>query len=604
MRRLRKFCWVPTLIVSLASAFVAPKVSSQYATGGPKVKGMITSLDRKPLEGVTVSMRGEGKTFVTTVFTNQQGVYVFPPLEKGLKYSLRAQAEGFQTGQLDVSVGGTGVQQVAVLQLRPLENFEKQLTGVEWMNSFPEKTPAERRAKQIFANNCSGCHDNHFALQNRFDADGWGKIISVMSMSSEGTPVNLNATGTPMMNAYKDEIVAFLTKVRGPEPRDYELKLLPRPTGESAQVVITEFDTPRPDAPSEAYVHNGSDWMEGTPSRWEGRASHTGAVGSDGNLYFSDDRTRDRSICELDPRTGKVTFFKFPAKDGGVAGTHGLDADPEGNIWANNQANGDLLEFDVKSREFKDFRRPEGMPDAGTTVVTDKKVNKGIVWATSQDGALKLNPKTGEYTFYKMVTPHKGTYGITVDRDGNAWYTSPGGDRVDVIDAETGKTSEIVFEPLGPETGMEVTDKDRENYVKVQPGPNSATPLHNCPRRIGADPNGDVVWVALFCSDKIAKMDIRTHQVMQYAMPQKYSRPYGVVIDNEHNVWIDMLNTDMIAKFNPATQKFTEYNMPSRGTDIRHLVVDYHTNPPEIFIPYNRSNKIARLQFRKASDME
>ena len=203
-----------------------------------------------------------------------------------------------------------------------------------------------------------------------------------------------------------------------------------------------------------------------------------------------------------------------------------------------------------------------------------------------------------------MVTPHKGTYGITVDRDGNAWYTSPGGDRVDVIDAETGKTSEIVFEPLGPETGMEVTDKDRENYVKVQPGPNSATPLHNCPRRIGADPNGDVVWVALFCSDKIAKMDIRTHQVMQYVMPQKYSRPYGVVIDNEHNVWIDMLNTDMIAKFNPATQKFTEYHMPSRGTDIRHLVVDYHTNPPEIFIPYNRSNKIARLQFRKASDME
>ncbi len=47
------------------------------------------------------------------------------------------------------------------------------------------------------------------------------------------------------MNAYKNEIVAFLTKVRGPNPRNYDLKPLPRPTGEAAQVVITEFDMPR-----------------------------------------------------------------------------------------------------------------------------------------------------------------------------------------------------------------------------------------------------------------------------------------------------------------------------------------------------------------------
>ena len=44
----------------------------------------------------------------------------------------------------------------AELQLKPLKNFEKQLTGVEWMNSFPENTPAEKREKKIYANNCSG----------------------------------------------------------------------------------------------------------------------------------------------------------------------------------------------------------------------------------------------------------------------------------------------------------------------------------------------------------------------------------------------------------------------------------------------------------------
>lgn len=604
MRRLRNSYGTPALFVLLVTIVVAPKVFPQYAAGGPKLKGSVKSADGKPLEGVTVSLRGQGKTFVTTVFTDGLGVYVFPSLERGLKYSLWAQAQGFQTARLEVITGSSATQQVAGLRLKPLEDFEKQLTGVEWMNSFPEKTAADKREKQIFASNCSGCHDNHFALQNRFDADGWNKIITVMSLSSEGIPVRPGATGQPAMNAYKSEIVAFLTKVRGPHPRDYALKPLPRPTGEAAQVVITEFDMPRAEAPPESYVHNGSDWMDGTPSRWQGRAAHDVTIGADGNVYFSDDRGSDRTVSKLNPRTGETTLYTFPANNGGVAGTHGIATDVDGNVWADSQATGDLLRFDVRTQQFKEFARPSDMSPAGGTVATDNKVNKGTIWATSREGAIKLDPKTGKYTAYPLVTPGKGTYGITVDREGNAWYTSPGSDRVDIVDGETGKTSEIVFKPLGPESGMEVTEKDKENYAHLRVDQNSATPLHKCPRRIGADPNADVVWVALFCADKIAKMDMHTHQVTEYDMPQKYSRPYGLVVDNQHNVWINMLNTDMIAKFNPTNQKFTEYQMPSRGTDMRHLVLDYSTNPPQIFIPYNRSNKIARLQFRKASDMQ
>jgi hypothetical protein len=209
------------LIVTLASIAGAPCAYSQYASGGPKFRGTVISPDGKPLEGVTVSVRGEGKTFVTTVFTNQQGIYVFPPLEKGLKYSLWAQAQGFQRARLDVNAGTGEIQPVPGLQLEPLKNFEKQLTGVEWMNSFPENTPAEKREKKIYANNCSGCHANQFTLQNRFDAESWGKIVNVMSHGSNGTPIRPDAAGTPTIDAYKDEIIRFLTKIRGPAPANY-----------------------------------------------------------------------------------------------------------------------------------------------------------------------------------------------------------------------------------------------------------------------------------------------------------------------------------------------------------------------------------------------
>src|SRR5580704_3562989 len=125
MRRLKNLYWFPAIFVLLVSVVVVPRVFTHYAAGGPKLKGSVKSADGKPLEGVTVSLRGQGKTFVTTVFTDGLGVYVFPSLERGLKYSLWAQAQGFQTARLEVITGSSATQQVAALQLKPLEDFEK-----------------------------------------------------------------------------------------------------------------------------------------------------------------------------------------------------------------------------------------------------------------------------------------------------------------------------------------------------------------------------------------------------------------------------------------------------------------------------------------------
>jgi streptogramin lyase len=279
-----------------------------------------------------------------------------------------------------------------------------------------------------------------------------------------------------------------------------------------------------------------------------------------------------------------------------------------------------MLMFDPKTEQFAEFVRPEDMPGTRNSVAVDQQVHKGMIWSATfqdkavkidpqtgknifQNGILKLDPQTGKYSFYPLITG-KDTYGVAVDREGNGWYSSPGSDRVDVADAKTGKTAEIIFQPTGPESGMEITDQDRENYATLYALQNSSTPLHNCPRRMGADPIADLVWVALYCADKIAKIDIHTHQVTQYALPHKYSHPYGLVVDRAHNVWINMVNTDILGKFDPSTEKFTEYQMPSRGTVLRHLTVDYTVSPPAIVSSETGLNKVARIQFRKPSDME
>jgi streptogramin lyase len=114
---------------------------------------------------------------------------------------------------------------------------------------------------------------------------------------------------------------------------------------------------------------------------------------------------------------------------------------------------------------------------------------------------------------------------------------------------------------------------------------------------MAADMASDYVWFTENFADRLAKVNIHTGEVSEYPVPHKYSQPYAVTVDKHHDVWITMISSDRIAKFNPNTGKFTEYQMPTLGTEIRHIQVDDSTDPPTVWVPYVRTNKITRIQF-------
>ena len=103
------------------------------------------------------------------------------------------------------------------------------------MMALPEDTFEHRRMKAIFRNNCAGCHQPNFVLQNKFDADGWRNIINVMErVGIYGDPPRLDQAPFPLIRAFKDELVKYLTEMRGPGPSPMKFKLLPRHRGASA----------------------------------------------------------------------------------------------------------------------------------------------------------------------------------------------------------------------------------------------------------------------------------------------------------------------------------------------------------------------------------
>ncbi|HEX4642094.1 MAG TPA: carboxypeptidase regulatory-like domain-containing protein, partial [Candidatus Acidoferrales bacterium] len=320
---------VAALLLFLRAQRTFSQSAPSPASGG--FSGLVTTSDGKPLEGVGVSARTDGDRFTTTVFTDDYGRYRFPPL-KAWKYRVLAQAVGFETSKTEVNSAEAAVKD-SDFALGRLGDFSKQLSGTEWAASLPEESPEDRRLKTVFINNCSGCHQVSFLLQNRFDAAGWAAVMTLMEkMQSIGyAPADIMPNS--VIHAYKPEIAEYLGRVRGPANTQLPWKLLPRPTGDAARIVVTEYDLSRPELPAWTMEHNGVDWSEGTPSRWDGRAAHDVAIDKGGFVWFADDATPERTLGKLDPATGRIREYKLADQANAAESSHALVFDKSGNIW-------------------------------------------------------------------------------------------------------------------------------------------------------------------------------------------------------------------------------------------------------------------------------
>src|SRR5262249_56096656 len=111
------------------------------------VTGTIKSAGGGGMEGVTVSARGIGRTFTTTVFTDASGEYYFPQIDAG-KYKVWAQAVGYEAGIADLQLTGSVARQD--FTMRPMRDFTLQLRGDEMVASLPDATYQDRKMKEVF----------------------------------------------------------------------------------------------------------------------------------------------------------------------------------------------------------------------------------------------------------------------------------------------------------------------------------------------------------------------------------------------------------------------------------------------------------------------
>jgi hypothetical protein len=125
-----------------------------------------------------------------------------------------------------------------------------------------------------------------------------------------------------------------------------------------------------------------------------------------------------------------------------------------------------------------------------------------------------------------------------------------------------------------------------------------------CTPRLGADKDGDYVWVGNSFGGTLGRIDIRTKEIKLVPLPNPEAhQPYQVQVDSKHNVWTNLWSTDKVARYDPGKGQWTLFDLPNRGTEARYIAIAERDGKLEVILPYYRTRKVAVMTFRSEAEL-
>jgi virginiamycin B lyase len=547
-----KLFWHGVAVGLLAAGLTAGEARAQAA-----LTGVVSSNEEGAMEGVLVSVKREGSTITTTVVTDAQGHYSFPAarIEPG-KYTISIRAVGYKLDSaktVDVPAGGTGA---ADLKLGKVKTLVPQLSNGEWLLSLP--VPDKQKA---FLTMCVGCHTLQRVLTSTHDAPEFQQVFLRMARYSPGSspthpqPLLPGPRGErPVVTGDAAKAAAELlasVSLGNSEAIEYPLKTLPRPTGRSTKVVVTEYDLPRKNA-----------------------MPHDVIVDRDGQVWYSDFGAQFVGV--MDPKTGETKDIAVPViRPEQPKGGLDIEFDPDGNIWLAMMYQAGISKIDRKTHEVTVYPFPKEWisTSAQASMVSPMHSNAdGKVWTNNQEDNLnyRLDVATGKFENLGQAKTPGGkqirAYGMPTDHQNNLYQLEFGGHSIGRRDAKT-------------------------LAVTIWP---TSTALSR-PRRGRVDEQNRL-WFAQYGGNGIGMFDPKTDTIKEWTLPTPWSAPYDVVaIKNGAEVWTGSMLTDRVSRLDTATGQAVDYLLP-RTTNIRRVFVDQSGERPVLWVGSNHGASIIKVE--------
>ena len=544
-----------TAVLVASVACVALPVAPSLAQNAAAMSGVVSSRQEGPMEGVVVSVRKDGATITVSVVSDGKGHFSFPAarLEPG-HYAISTRAGGYDLDGPKEATIAAGQEDKVDIKLKPTRNLSAQLSNAEWLISVPGTDEQKR-----FLLECNGCHTYERIVRSTHDADEFIQVFKRMAHYYPGStplkpqPLAGNAGRNVGSGPEAQKSAEWLASINlsRQDTWSWQPKTLPRLTGKSTHVIITENDLP-------------NKLIE----------PHDVVLDREGKVWYSD--FGQMFIGEMDPKTGAVTQHAIPeTKPGFSLGTLNLEIDKDNNPWIGLMYQSAIAKFDRRANKFEEWPTPKAWDtDAGQLghlavqgTPTDDKV-----WIKNSDGGHIYRLDLKSNAFEDLGAPKDprtgkriGTYGIHSDTDNNLYLLDFSAGNIVRIDAKT-----------------------KEPTVYLTPTPNSH------PRRGRVDEQGRL-WFAEYFGGAIGMLDPETGKIAEWKVPTPWSSPYDAVEDKNGNAWTGSMNTDRVARLDIKSGQYIEYPLP-RPTNIRRVFVDDRSNPGTLWIGSNHGASIVKVE--------
>jgi virginiamycin B lyase len=169
----------------------------------------------------------------------------------------------------------------------------------------------------------------------------------------------------------------------------------------------------------------------------------------------------------------------------------------------------------------------------------------GEVWFTESNASklAKFDPLNQTFTEFKI--PWVGDmWGIAADPRGFIWFTQYSGK------GNVSPGGSIVVGGSGRIVRFDIATK---NFTLIPVPTNGSFPM-----RLRLDQRGRV-WFTEFLGNRIGVYDPSSNLVREYAIPTNSSGPTDLTFDSRGNLWFSEAYVRQLGEFNPQNQSFTEY---------------------------------------------
>ncbi|MFZ1921311.1 MAG: carboxypeptidase regulatory-like domain-containing protein [Xanthobacteraceae bacterium] len=542
-----------TFALSLVS-YQATESSVRASEQAPAaIAGQVTSAPEGSMEGVVVTAHKDGSIVSVSVTTDAKGHYAFPEnrLEPG-HYTLAIRAVGYDLAAPTATDVVSEQTSNVDLKLVPTKDLANQLTDAEWMMSIPGTD--DQKAALL---NCTSCHTLERVVLSTHNTDEWMQVVQrMMSYGAVSQPVKpqpmLDKTraGTPEQYSKLAEYLATIN-LSSVDKWTYPLKTLPRPTGDSTRVIVTEYNLPRSTIEPHDIVRD-----------------------TDGNVWYTD--FGEMFVSKFDPKTLKLTEYPIKTfKPDAPVGLLSLAFDKEGMLWFDTMYQGAIGSLDPKTGATKYYPLPAKWNDNRIQLnfvglrhdVDDKVWTKDV----GTKAVFRLDLATGNWERFRptdllpdAADHHYGIYQVISDAQNNLWMAEFSEGYLGKIDAKTLKVT--WYTPPTPHARL---------------------------RRMEVRPNGDIVATE-YRGNKVAVFDPKTEKFTEYALPP-YTYPYRANFDKNGDIWASTMSTDRVVRMNPKTGQTDQYLMPS-DTNMRTVYIDSTTDPVGFWVGSNHDHALVHVE--------